>query len=323
VFDNFLIPVYDMANQMFTKQDERIIWASARSVLELDNVKYKKNGKRSKSHWSTFEKLLKLSTWFLKWSGFMKKGLKNALDIEKKELNFTFDNLPKKFDGFKILHLSDLHIDSLPSLPDAILKAINNEDFDLCVITGDYRFCVQGAYQQIVAPLKKILDKLKTKHGIFAVLGNHDTCRIINYQQELGLTFLINESTEIEIGGEKIRITGTDDPFKYFTQRAVDALEDSFDGFKIALVHTTELADTASQHAYKLYLCGHTHAGQICLPGGIPLITHQYEGRRFYKGVWHRNGMTGYTSAGCGVSGLPIRFYTRGEVTRIILHCKQ
>lgn len=309
-----------MVKQMFTKEDERIIWASARSVLELDNVKYKKNGKRSKSHWSTFEKLMKFSALFLGVSGLMEKGRQNALDIEKKELKFTFDNLPENFDGFKILHLSDLHIDSLPNLPDTIVKAVDDEEFDLCVITGDYRFDTQGSYRQVIDPLKKVISKLKTKYGSFAILGNHDTCRIVHYQKELGLTFLINESAEIEIGGEKIRITGTDDPFKYFTQRAVDALEEKFDGFKIALVHTTELADSASQQGYRLYLCGHTHAGQICLPGGIPLITHQYEGRRFYRGVWHLNGMTGYTNAGCGVSGIPIRFYSRPEVTKIVLH---
>lgn len=311
-----------MAKQIFTEDNKKLIWASTRSVLELDDVKYKKNGQRSKSHWSTFEKLLGFSTFFLKISGLMKRGKKNALDIRKKELEFSYKELPKSFDGFKILHLSDLHIDSLPELSEALCNAIGDEEFDLCVITGDYRFDSQGSYRQVIDPLKEITLKIKTKHGIFATLGNHDTCRIVNYQEELGLSFLINESIEIERGSDKIRITGTDDPFKYFTQSAVDALEEKFEGFKVALVHTTELADSASASGYNLYLCGHTHAGQICLPGGIPLVTHQYEGRKYYKGLWKVNGMDGYTNSGCGVSGIPVRFFSRPEITSITLHCK-
>lgn len=58
---------------------------------------------------------------------------------------------------------------------------------------------------------------------------------------------------------------------------AEEKLPKKSDGFKIALIHTSELSDTASQNGYSLYLCGLTHAGQICLPGGIPLVTHQYE----------------------------------------------
>lgn len=311
-----------MAKQIFTEDNRKLIWASTRSVLELNDVKYKKNGQRSKSHWSIFEKLLGFSTSFLKVSGLLKRGAKNALDIEKKEIELFFTKLPKSFDGFKILHLSDLHIDSLPELPSAISKAIGNEEYDLCVFTGDYRFHSQGSYRQVVDPLKEITLKIKTKNGILAILGNHDTCRIVNYQEELGVSFLINESIDIERGNDKIRITGTDDPFKYFTQSAVDALEDTFEGFKIALVHTTELADSASAGAYSLYLCGHTHAGQICLPGGFPLVTHQYEGRKYYKGLWKVKGMVGYTSSGCGVSGIPVRFFSRPEVTKIIVRCK-
>lgn len=311
-----------MSEKFFSSEAEKLIWASTRTVLELDDVKYKKNGKRSQSHWSIFERILRLLIFFLKIFGLLKKGQKNALDIKKNEQVFYFNNLPQEFDGFKILHLSDLHLDSLDGITEAISDAIADEQFDICVLTGDYRFDTQGSYKQIVKPLKEITEKIKTEFGILAVLGNHDTCKIVNYQKDLKVRFLINESWKISRNGKNIVFSGTDDPFKYFTQSAVDVLAEESDGFKIALVHTSELSDSASRNNYSLYLCGHTHAGQICLPGGIPLITHQYEGRKFYKGVWQVNGMTGYTSAGCGVSGIAVRFFSRGEVTRIVLKCK-
>ena len=311
-----------MSKKLFGPAEEKLIWASTRSVLELDDVKYKKNGKRSQSHWTTFERILRILTFFLRVFGFLKKGEQNALDIKKNEQIFYFEKLPEEFDGFKILHLSDLHLDSLGGITDKIVSLVAGETFDICVMTGDYRFHTQGNYKQVIEPLKKITSQIKSRHGILAVLGNHDTCRIVNFEEELKVKFLINESFEILKNNEKLIFSGTDDPFKYFTQSAVDALTEKHDGFKVALVHTSELSDSASQNGYSLYLCGHTHAGQICLPGGIPLVTHQYEGRKFYKGVWHLNGMTGFTSPGCGVSGIPIRFFTCGEVTRIILKSK-
>lgn len=311
-----------MGKQIFTPENEKLFWATTRSVLELDSVKHKKNGKRSQSHWSTFERLLRVITFGLKITGFDKLGKKNALDIKKKELLISSKNLPKSFDGFSVLHLSDLHIDSLPDLPKAISKAIGDETYDICVITGDYRFDTDGAFKHLVEPLKEVTSNIKSKHGILAILGNHDTCKMLNYEDELQTNFLINESHSIKRNGETLTFTGTDDPFKYFTQSAVDALEAQNEGFKIALVHTTELADIASQNGYDLYLCGHTHAGQICFPGGIPLITHQYEGKNFYSGLWEMDEMKGHTSPGCGVSGIPIRFFSRGEVTKIILKCE-
>lgn len=311
-----------MGNPIFTPENKKLFWATTRSVLELDSVKHKKNGKRSQSHWSTFERLLRVISFGLKITGFDKLGKKNALDIKKKELQICSKNLPESFDGFSILHLSDLHIDSLPELPEAILNSIGDETYDICVLTGDYRFDTEGAFRHLIEPLKKITNSINTRHGILAILGNHDTCNILNYEDELKTNFLINESISIKKDGDTLTFTGTDDPFKYFTQSAVDALEEPHEGYKIALIHTTELADAAAQNKYDLYLCGHTHAGQICLPGGIPLITHQYEGKNFYKGEWELNGMKGYTSPGCGVSGIPIRFFSRGEVTKIILKHK-
>jgi len=80
-----------------------------------------------------------------------------------------------------------------------------------------------------------------------------------------------------------------------------------------------EMADYADEAGYALYLCGHTHGGQICLPGGRSLITSLRRCRHAASGLWSQGSMTGYISRGLGVSNPPIRFNTRGEVVLITL----
>jgi predicted MPP superfamily phosphohydrolase len=81
--------------------------------------------------------------------------------------------------------------------------------------------------------------------------------------------------------------------------------------------------DVAADNGYRLYLCGHTHGGQICLPGGIPIILHLRHGRRYYRGLWHYGRMTGYTGQGAGTVGLPVRFNTQSEITVLRLVRRQ
>ena len=91
------------------------------------------------------------------------------------------------------------------------------------------------------------------------------------------------------------------------------------DGFRILLQHSPELLDEAAAASVALYLCGHTHGGQICLPGGIPLMTNIRTPRRYASGLWQHGDMTGYTSVGVGVSVMPLRFFSKGEVAVITL----
>ncbi|MCF8303019.1 MAG: metallophosphoesterase [Bacteroidales bacterium] len=308
--------------KLTTEEKKRLIWAVNRSVLELENVKYRRNGKKSKSHWNTFEELAHIFAWLLKIIGWYDKGVENAKNIALKEITLEFNNLPEEFDNYRILHLTDLHIDSIPGLEDIIIDLIKPLKYDLCVMSGDYRKNVHGSFRTILQPMSKIANNIQATDGIFAVLGNHDTYFMDDYQKEVGIRLLVNESKTITRGKEQIVLTGTDDPYHYYTEQALLALEEEYKGFKIALIHTPELADLADNNGYSFYLCGHTHGGQICLPNGKPIITHQYEGKKFYNGLWHYGGVTGYTSPGCGVSGIPLRFNSQGEVTVFTLKRK-
>jgi len=307
------------ANNLFNlskdEKEKRIIWSTTRAYLEIDNYKHKRRGEKSKSQWSLFLQLISFFSKGLKWFNLYERGVENALSLKVNKLNIYSSKLPEAFNGFKVLQLSDLHIDSHPKMIDVLVEKVSKADFDICVITGDYRHGSSGSYKHIISSLKKLNEAIGNKIKTLAVLGNHDTYLLVDKEEELGWRFLLNETISIEKDGEKIEVTGTDDPFYFYTDSALTALQNDSDKFKIALVHTSELSDVAADYNYDLYLCGHTHGGQICLPGGTPLITHQSEGRDYNKENWKLKNMIGYTSSGSGTSAVPLRYNCDPEIT--------
>lgn len=294
--------------------NRRQMWAANRFWMEIYNMKTKRYGNKGHHHWYQLLFMMNTFKYFLKVFGLYKRGVRNAKNIVMREIPLYFSNLPEEFDGFTILHLSDLHLDSLEGLEDMILHNLNNRTFDLCLLTGDYRTKLHGTNKEIIKRLKYLIDGIHSQEGFIGVLGNHDDCHMVNPLEQIGIHVLINSSHLIHRGNEQIRIIGTDDVHYYYTDQALHALEYADKGFSIAMVHSPELFDFASSMGVDLYLCGHTHAGQVCLPGGIPIIKHLNRGRKYYRGEWVYNGMKGITSAGVGTSGIPVRFNTRGEI---------
>jgi len=297
------------------EKEERVIWASVRATQEAFRFKYKRSGKKSRSNWSLFELLLWFYRLLLRLTRCYKRGHANAKNIELRRVKLPFENLPRAFNGFKILHLSDLHIDAIEGFEDILIEKIEPLDFDLCVITGDFRRDTTGSFRQILPAMTKLLAAIRPEQGVLAVLGNHDTFKMVEMLEPLGIRFLVNESVQIEKGSQHIRIIGTDDTYYFYTDMALRTLENDTEDFSIALSHTGEMSDIAAENHYKLYLCGHTHGGQICLPGGVPIITHQKGKRERVRGLWYQNGMKGYTSPGAGVSGIPLRYNCPPEIT--------
>jgi uncharacterized protein len=314
--------MYNFIDEPGLRKEKHLIWAATRSVLENVGSFRNNSGKKSKSRWDLFIRFLNIFAVFLKATGFYQKGYLNARTINVSEITLRYSNLPAAFDGFRILHLSDLHIDNIPGFASLINEKIKKLEFDICFLTGDYRKDLCGSITHILKPFKILSRYIQAPFGTFAVLGNHDTYLMAQYEKEAGLELLINESVEIVNKGEKILVTGTDDPFNYYTEQAVLSLETKGYDFKIALVHTSELAKFAAAHKYDLYLCGHTHGGQICVKKGIPVISHQFEGKKFNHGLWRIGKMKGYTSRGVGVSGIPVRFNCPAEISIITLAVK-
>jgi uncharacterized protein len=157
-------------------------------------------------------------------------------------------------------------------------------------------------------------------------LGNHDSHEMVEpLEDAVGVRVLTNEQVEIARDGESIALIGFDDPYRFYSassRRFAAALRSQFeasgraDPFRIMLVHTPDLAEEAARLGCALYLCGHTHGGQICLPGGRPIVQHLHKEKGLGRGLWRRRQMIGYTSLGAGVAGsLPIRLFAPPEIT--------
>jgi uncharacterized protein len=297
----------------------RRIWILNRSTMENGKILHRRTGDQPKRKWNLTDSLIQVFGYFLKASGLYEYGRKNARNIAIKEIDLLFNHLPDRFNGYRILHLTDLHLDSLKGIEDVLYQKIKSISYDTCFLTGDYRAKTSGGFQNIIEPFNKVLSAIKAPDGIFATLGNHDTYLMIEYLEAKGVRVLGNEKTYIERGGQKLDLTGVDDTYYYYTTQADRIIKQSSSHFKILLAHTPDLYDLAAKNQFSLYLCGHTHGGQICLPGGLPVITHVNCPRRYASGQWNYKGLRGYTSLGCGVVGIPVRFNNQSEITVITL----
>ncbi|MGA8028310.1 MAG: metallophosphoesterase [Bryobacteraceae bacterium] len=237
-----------------------------------------------------------------------------------RRIRARFPDLPAALDGFQILHISDLHIDGCDGLAEALGPVLSRLKPDVCVMTGDYRFEDDGPCEEVFARMKAVVSNISAKHGIFAILGNHDTSEIAFALEEMGVRMLINEAVEIGNENASAWLVGIDDPFDYRCDDLPGALKSvPRERFKILLAHTPELYADAASRGIQLYLCGHTHAGQFRFPLVGSLRHNANCPKEYSQGQWTHNGMQGYTSAGVGCSSLPIRFNCPPELALIEL----
>ncbi|MFA7257192.1 MAG: metallophosphoesterase [Kiritimatiellales bacterium] len=250
----------------------------------------------------------------LKVTGLYGRGHHNALAVRVNFHELPCSDLPEAFDGFRLLHISDTHIDGNPELIDILIRLIEPLEYDLCVITGDFR---EGTFEDYEIPARCMVElRRHIKTETYAVLGNHDAIEMVPMLEEGGIRLLLNEHVMLEYKGKTICLAGVDDPHYYETDNLDKALEGvPEDAFKILLAHSPEICRKAAFEDINLYLCGHTHAGQICLPGGHPLLSNSKCPHKCLSGLWDFEGMTGYTSRGAGASSVAVRFNCPPEIT--------
>lgn len=256
----------------------------------------------------------------LKLSGLYQRGVRNSLDVRTTCITVCDPSLPSAFEGFTILFLSDLHIDGHEKLMDPFCAVLDTIEVDLCILGGDYRFHVHGPFRIMMDYLEIVVSHIRSAQGIAGILGNHDSWEMIKPMERLGIVMLINEAIEIRNGSESIWLLGLDDPHYYECDDYDKANADiPDDAFRILAVHAPGALPRLPKNAANLYLCGHTHAGQISLPVIGPPIIHSPLRGPFIYGTWRYGTIQGYTSSGVGTSALPVRFNTRPEVVLITL----
>jgi predicted MPP superfamily phosphohydrolase len=302
-------------------------WRKHRVEIELGREMHTPWGIRRPRRFSILKGGCELVRHGLSAAGLLSVMTRSALDIRRTEIDLTFAHLPAAFEGYRILQIADPHFDSVDGIADAIRARVAGVSVDLCVFTGDYRAAERGRFRErsILGPMARIVEEVAAADGSLAVLGNHDTHEMVEPLEEgVGVRVLANEQVEIKRDGQAIALLGFDDPYRFYsasTRRFAESLSSRNepgrkDPFRIMLVHTPDLADEAAGLGCALYLCGHTHGGQICLPGGRPIVQHLHKETRLGRGLWRRGRMVGYTSLGAGVAGsLPIRLFAPGEIT--------
>lgn len=248
------------------------------------------------------------------------KGLDNALQLQLRNMTLSFQDLPPAFDGYTILFLSDLHLDGLEGLTERLIEIVKVLPVDLCILGGDYRMEVSGPFAEALSRLRKLVREIRAKDGIYAVLGNHDCLEMVEPLRESGIRVLLNEAKWVERNGERLWIVGVDDPHYYESHDLKEAFEGvPQEAFTLFVAHSPEAYREAARYRSRLYLCGHTHAGQIHIPRIGPLFTHSKTSRCLCRGSWEHQDMQGYTTSGVGASGIPIRFGCPGEAVHITL----
>src|SRR5512134_3438288 len=145
--------------------------------------------------------------------GLHGRGRRNALKIRIVHNAVRLAALPAAFEGYTILHLSDLHLDMSEDFVEALIERVRTTDYDLCVLTGDYRYRTRGPYEPALAGLARLRPHLKGP--VYAVLGNHDSIRMVPGMEDLGIRVLLNESVRLEHHDAAIHLAGIDDAHYY------------------------------------------------------------------------------------------------------------
>lgn len=247
-----------------------------------------------------------------------------ALQINRITLNY--EDLPDKFDGFTILHLTDLHTTKWGRLEERLRAILKNNSVDLVVFTGDFASNEHG-----LEPFCNLLRTANGKYGVYIAFGNTEhkhwkSSDLISIFEATGAKVLKNTSVAIEKEGQFIELVGVDDPFMGHARLSKALRDVPADRFKILLAHSPSITGEAAERGVSLLLSGHTHGGQVRLPviGAIkthlphdyrPLAMGLFEGERLSQILKRDAGnLKVYVSRGIGTSYLPIRLLCPPEI---------
>lgn len=266
-------------------------------------------------HFENFSPLIRAVGLALRLTGLLGRAQRNALALTVHERTVPIRDLPPAFDGLRLLHLSDLHLDAYPGFGGRVAAALRGQQFDLAVLTGDFRFYDTGRYQQLDAELAALAPALACRFGAYGILGNHDFIEMAPLIERAGVRLLLNEAVALAAGDARLWLVGLDDAHFYGLhdfQKALTGVPAT--ETRLLLVHSPEVIPEAAAHGFRLYLAGHTHGGQMCLPGGFAPYVNVRCARHQIVGAWHHGEMAGYTSAGVGSSGVFGRFFCPPEI---------
>lgn len=265
-------------------------------------------------------------------AAFGTDGYLESYRLQLKKIEIPLPRLPRELDGFTIAQLSDFHYEEeFSAIPIRnSIEVINNLSPDLIVLTGDFvtvgvfqfrlhehHYPAKGAY-----PCARVLSRLKARIGKFAILGNHDVYSnpavVTNALESHDIPVLRNSCVPIEQGSARFWLAGIDDALEGQPDLGA-AIKKIPDGeTTILLAHEPDFADEAVLKPIDLQLSGHSHGGQVWIPGiGAPWLPPL--ARNYPRGLYKIENLILYTNIGIGTIRAPIRINCVPEVTLITL----
>lgn len=243
-----------------------------------------------------------------------------------RRLELTLPRLAPGFDGYRIVHMSDVHMDRwmTPRRLAGIVGLVNEQEPDLVAVTGDFVTCSQLASTAHLAPLLAgPLSGLRARDGVVAVLGNHDhragAGKVRPHLQRAGISELANEFREIRRGASTLSVAGVD--CMYMGKDRLGAVLEGLpeEGAAVLLAHEPDFAlSSAATGRFDLQLSGHSHGGQVRLPLFGALLYPRHSGT-YPDGLHESRGMHVYTSRGLGTVLSRLRANCRPEISVLTL----
>ncbi len=256
----------------------------------------------------------------------------SRLDVSTYEV--LLPRLPRAFDGYGIVQISDLHQQRFGRNQSRLLSRVQEANPDLIVITGD--LTSQGSWDP--AALGELARRLVSVSPVFMTTGNHeayatDLPELLSFLQALGVTILDGTSVVVHRGTDAISVAGVADPRVFGGQdrgraamakwrSALQAVRKRTEGehVTILLSHRPEFLGDYSEAGFDLVLSGHAHGGQVRLPFiGALYAPGQGWFPRCASGVCKQGGTTMVVSRGLGNSRFPIRLFNSPELVVIRL----
>jgi predicted MPP superfamily phosphohydrolase len=255
-------------------------------------------------------------------AGLAEFGERNWPQVKRVRVKLA--GLPPALEGLRICQISDLHRGPLVRELhlDRAVTVANRLQPDVTAVTGDF-VSDSAVYAESCA---RSLSRLRARYGTYGVLGNHDYWtedpeQISDLLTRAGLRMLTNESARLVHQGQPWHLCGADDMWSGKPDLGAALADVPDDAFRVLLAHEPDLADEAARLGVPLQLSGHSHGGQVLIPGLRPLILPKY-GQKYPIGVQRVAGTSTqvYTNVGIGVIAVPIRINCPPEVTLLTLH---
>lgn len=236
-------------------------------------------------------------------------------------VNLPIHNLPAALSGMRLLHLTDIHINRYwYKAYDNFIARVADARLDLICITGDL---IDNRWNptRSIPLIRRFLDGLQSRLGSFAILGNHDGDLLAQHLAPAKCTLLHGRRATLNVAGGRLEIIGLPgvarrDTHPRLLRRVPDRTQTSC---RIALAHFPDQIHKLQRLNPDLVLTGHTHGGQVCLPGGGPIITHDSLPKAQSRGVFQIGRSWLVVSRGIGFATYPVRLFAPPEVIEITL----